>query len=456
MADSTLILITLLVKLGVAASVSSALARSRSFQNLLFEENRTGTQTVELLAWICIPLTLGVWVRMIVPNFYAADIAFETVIILGVLLGPLSAMAGGTLLAVPAMLHHEYLTLPFNLGVALIAGTYGRLVTAEEVWSFSPFVDLSIYRWVRRNLRKPRFDRQVLLLILIVGMEAGRQSLAHAYPKRIFALLAPTWLIRFAVYACSAMVVGIQLKIWNAIRIEHKLEEQKRLLLEARFDALQRQINPHFLFNTLNSIASLVRFRPEMAREMIVRLANILRVLLKDHDAFVALREELDFTEDYLGIEVVRFGADKLRVIKEIDPATLEMLVPSMLLQPLIENSIKHGIEPRISGGTITMRSRLHETSMMIEVEDDGVGMGEFARPPSGVVPARKGTGIGMKNVRERLEVLYGEGARFDVMSRPGRGTRVTLEIPVMLNENGDPVLAVTPVRAAAQGGHTR
>jgi two-component system, LytTR family, sensor kinase len=452
--DSTLILITLLVKLGVAASVSSALARSRSFQNLLFEENRSGAHTIGLLAWICVPLTLGVWVRITVPNFYAADIGFETVIILGVLLGPLSAMAGGTLLSVPAMFNHEYLTLPVNLAVALIAGTYGRLVTADEVWSFSPFVDLSIYRWVRRNLRKPRFDRQVLLLVLIVGMEAGRESLAEAYPTRLFALVAPTWLIRLAVYACSAMVVGIQLKIWNAIRIEHKLEEQKRLLLEARFDALQRQINPHFLFNTLNSIASLVRFRPEMAREMIVRLANILRALLKDHDTFVALREELNFTEDYLGIEVVRFGGDKLRVVKDIDPATLEMLVPSMLLQPLIENSIKHGIEPRISGGTITMRSRLRETAMMIEVEDDGVGMMESRTPAGGVV--RKGNGIGMRNVRERLEVLYGEAARFDVMSRPGRGTRVTLEIPVMLNENGDPMLAATPVRAASPGGPGR
>jgi two-component system LytT family sensor kinase len=449
--DSRLILITLLIKLGVAASVSSALARSRSFQNLLFEENRSGAQTIGLLAWICVPLTLGVWVRMIVPNFYAADIAFETVIILGVLLGPLSALLGGALLALPAMLHHEYLTLPVNLTVALIAGTYGRLVTAEEVWSFSPFVDLSIYRWVRRNLRKPRFDRQILLLMLIVGMEIGRESLAEAYPKRIFALVAATWLVRLAVYACAAMVVGIQLKIWNAIRIEHKLEEQKRLLLEARFDALQRQINPHFLFNTLNSIASLVRFRPEMAREMIVRLGNILRALLKDHDTFVALREELNFTEDYLGIEVVRFGADKLRVVKEMDPATLAMMVPSMLLQPLIENSIKHGIEPRISGGTITMRSRLRESSMMIEVEDDGVGIAEARPLTAGAAP--KSTGIGMKNVRERLEVLYGDAARFDVTSRPGRGTRVTIEIPMMLNENGDPVLAAGGVRSGVQGG---
>ena len=122
------------------------------------------------------------------------------------------------------------------------------------------------------------------------------------------------------------------LKVWNALRIELKLEEQKRLVLEARLDALQRQINPHFLFNTLNSIASLVRFRPDLAREMIVKLANLLRALLSDHGTYVLLREELSFTDDYLDIEVVRFGAEKLRVVKELDERTLDVLVPSILL----------------------------------------------------------------------------------------------------------------------------
>ena len=139
---------------------------------------------------------------------------------------------------------------------------------------------------------------------------------------------------------------------------------------------------PHFLFNTLNSMASLVRSQPEQARNMTVKLANILRALLKDHDAFVPLREELKFTDDYLDIEVVRFGADKLRVEKEIDPRTLEVLVPSILLQPLIENSIKHGLEPRIHGGTVTVRSRLEGDRVFIEVADDGVGM-------NGVLPLR-------------------------------------------------------------------
>jgi two-component system LytT family sensor kinase len=163
-----------------------------------------------------------------------------------------------------------------------------------------------------------------------------------------------------------------------------------------------------------------------MARTMITKLANILRALLKDHDAFVPLREELRFTDDYLDIEVVRFGADKLRVEKEIDPRTLEVLVPSILLQPLIENSIKHGLEPRIHGGTVTVRSRLDGDRVFIEVADDGVGMS--GRPASAL--RRPGAGIGMKNVQERLEVLYGNQARFNIVSNPGRGTTVSIEIP--------------------------
>jgi two-component system LytT family sensor kinase len=435
--DATkVVLVSLLIKLGVAAAVSAVTARALTFQRLLFAERRTTGQTIGLLAFLCIPLTLGVWIRFIVPNFYAADIGFETVILLGILLGPLSALFGGAVLSLPAMLHHEYLTLPFFLAVAVVSGLYGRAVETEEVWSFSPFVDLSIYRWVRRNLREPRFDRQILLLMLIVGMQMVRMWLARLYPDRLFTLNSPSFAVKLAIWVCPAVVVAIPLKIWNASRIEIKLKEQKRLVLEARFDALQRQINPHFLFNTLNSIASLVRFRPEMAREMIVQLGNILRTLLKDHDSYVPFREELTFADDYLGIEVVRFGAEKLRVVKEIDPGTLELLVPCMVLQPLIENSIKHGLEPRLQGGTITLRSRVEGANqgakLIVEVEDDGVGMAEGRVREVGF--ASRGAGIGMRNVRERLEVLYGNSASFEVFSRPGRGTRVTLEIPIAPN----------------------
>jgi two-component system LytT family sensor kinase len=430
-ADNKLILITLLVKLGVAAAAASALARSRTFQRLLFAELRRHRQTAALLAFFLVPLTLGVWVRTTVPNFLAADISFETVILQGLLLGPGWAMLGGVVLSGPALYHDEFLALPFNMALGLVAGLLGRFVEMDEIWSFTPFIDLSLYRWVRRNLRQPRIDRQILMLFLIAAMEMCRDWLARLYPHRLFALNTGALGLQVLVWLCAPMVVGIMLKVWNALRIEIKLEEQKRLLLEARLDALQRQINPHFLFNTLNSIASLVRMKPELARQMTVKLANILRALLRDHDTYVPLREELSFTDDYLDIEVVRFGAEKLRVEKEIDPRTLDVLVPSILLQPLIENSIKHGLEPRIHGGTVTLRSRLQEDRVTIEVADDGVGIG--AKPASSL--RRSGAGIGMKNVRERLEVLYGNQARFTVVSNPGRGTLVSIEIPANLPE---------------------
>jgi two-component system, LytTR family, sensor kinase len=424
-----LILITLLVKLGVVASAASVLARVTTFRRLFFAEKRRTEQTLGLLAFFLIPLTLGVWLRTFVPNFLAADISLETIILLGLLVGLRWAVLGGVVLSLPAMMHHEYLTLPFNAALGFFAGMLGRFVGPEDIWSFTPFVDLSLYRWIKRILRRPRIDRQVIMLFLIILAEASRVWLARAFPHELWALVAKEPLVKVLVWLSAPIDVGIALKVWNALRIEMKLEEQKHLLLEARLDALQRQINPHFLFNTLNSISSLVRVKPELAREMTVKLANILRALLKDHDTYVPLRNELAFTDDYLDIEVVRFGSEKLHVEKEIDPNTLDVLVPSILLQPLIENSIKHGLEPRIHGGTVTLRSRLKGDRVLIEVVDDGVGIGD--RPNTGI--HRDGAGIGMKNVQERLEVLYGTQATFKVVSNPGRGTSVAIEIPADL-----------------------
>ncbi len=433
--EPKLLLISLLVKLGVAAAVSSSLARSKVFKQLLLEPARSLRQQVKLMLLIATPLVAGVWIRTAVPNFLAADISLEATALLGLVIGPFAGLAGGALLAVPALWHHQFLALPVNLLAGALAGSIHRFVNVEEVWSFSPLIDLSIYRWVRRNLRRPHLDRQIGLLVLLMLLQLGASLLSLFYPNLYFSLRTDRTLLQLAICAAAPVVVGIPLKIWNAIRIERKLEEQARLLLEARLDALQRQINPHFLFNTLNSIASLVRLEPELAREMVVKLANILRVLLKTREAFVPFRDELAFTDDYLAIEVVRFG-EKLRVVKEIAPETLDLVVPSMLLQPLIENSIKHGLEPRIGGGTVTLRSRVVRQHLLLEVEDDGVGIPPEHNPPSQVSGfVRPGTGIGMRNVRERMEVLYGSAATIEMESRPGRGTRVSLEMPLLMGD---------------------
>src|SRR5690349_19929297 len=230
--------------------------------------------------------------------------------------------------------------------------------------------------------------------------------------------------------ATSVTVIVIELKIWNGVRLQIKLEEQERLLLKARMTALQNQINPHFLFNTLNSVSSLVRIAPDTARELIIKLATILRRLLHSSDAFVPLQDEIDFIDNYLDIEVVRFGRDKLNVVKELDPASLDIMVPSMLLQPLVENSIKHGLSSKIDGGSIYLRSQLSESHVTIEVEDDGVGMAsvQLLERPTGLGQG----GIGIANVAERLKVLYGDTARMTIDSHNGTGTLVRLRLPIL------------------------
>jgi len=179
-------------------------------------------------------------------------------------------------------------------------------------------------------------------------------------------------------------------------------------------------------------------------------LATILRRLLHSSDAFVPLQEEIDFIDNYLDIEVVRFGRDKLRVIKELDPASLDVMVPSMLLQPLVENSIKHGLSSKIDGGSIFLRSRRSDSHVTIEVEDDGVGMAsaQLFKPPTDF---GKG-GIGMANVAERLKVLYGESARMTIDSRDGTGTLIRLRLPVLPGDDTNLSIVVTKGAPAPAG----
>ena len=432
MLEQRLILVTLLIKLGVAATVSTVLGRSKEFKKLLFLEQRETRHKIYLALWMSLPIALGVWIRFSVRSFVAADLSFETTILMGVIGGRLCGAVGGSILALPAVMHGEWATLPFNVFCGGVVGELRRFAPEQEdIWSFSPFVDLSIYRWIRRNLPRPRvFDWQIIFFLTILGLRFLRTQVWIMRPSSIFSLESPNWWVQGLIYLTAVVAVGTELKIFNNVRIELKLEEQERLLLQARMVALQNQINPHFLFNTLNTISSLVRFDPDTAREMILKLATILRRLLHSTDSFVPLQEEVEFIDNYLDIEVVRFGRDKLKVVKDLDPASLEVMVPSMLLQPLVENCIKHGLAPKVEGGSITLRSRLVESRLLLEVEDNGVGMGaaQLLDQPDGL----GSTGIGMANVAERLKVVYGDLAKMAIDSREGSGTAIRLQLPVL------------------------
>jgi two-component system LytT family sensor kinase len=232
----------------------------------------------------------------------------------------------------------------------------------------------------------------------------------------------PPWMV-VAVYATTLFATVLPIKVWNSNRNEKKLEQQQLRLNEARLAALSRQINPHFLFNTLNSVTSLIRLDPEQARQVVYKLSNILRRLLRQQENLTALREELSFIDDYLAIEMIRFG-EKLRVVKDIDPATLDMLVPSMLLQPIVENSIRHGLSSKVDGGTVRLKSRMLGDRLQILVEDDGVGI------PESKLATLFEQGIGVSNVNERLKVLFGDDYKMWIDSRLGEGTSTGIELP--------------------------
>ena len=428
--EHRLILVTLLIRLGVAAAISSVLVRARRFRVLLFREERTLGEKIEIVFIVGTPIALGVLARGWVHNFYAADMAFEGAILLGVIGGRLAGVAGGVLLALPSLLLREWLALPVYVLAGALAGLLRHLAPEREaIWSFSPLFDLSIYHWIRRSIGKSFIDWQTSFFFVILFLEFLRIHLHRMFPRRLFAIDGDELIFNLAIYAGTVMAVAIALKILNNVRIEMKLEQQERLLLQARMEALQSQINPHFLFNTLNSVSSLVRRDPDSAREMIVKLAKILRRLLRKGDSFVPLRDEIEFLDDYLDIEVVRFGPDKLKVVKELEPSTLDHLVPSMIVQPLVENAVKHGLAGKIDGGSIYIRSRNADHRMIIEVEDDGVGI------PENGTSSSSGTGIGMPNVSERLQVVYGDTAEITLESQPGHGTLVRLVLPVLQAE---------------------
>ncbi len=221
------------------------------------------------------------------------------------------------------------------------------------------------------------------------------------------------------------VTVGYQaIAAHRVARDREALAERLRAdLAEARLTTLEGQLHPHFLFNALNSIAALVRVDPPQAETMLEQLSELLRATLRTNPMReVSLDEALHLTEQYLAIEQVRFQ-DRLRTTVEATGAARQGRVPQLILQPLVENAVRHGIAPLEAGGSVKVTARVDQDTLVMTVEDDGVGFGNSP-------PERAGSGLGLKSVRSLLAHLYGADQRFEVGPRTPTGTTVTIAMP--------------------------
>src|SRR5258708_5732355 len=379
------LLFTLLLKVGVASSIAALLARWNAFRRVLFTAERDLDQKLKLMLLMTPVLFVGVTLRLVGgPPYAFADLSLEGAFLMGLLGGRVVGPIGGAIITIPALIFHEWLAMPAAATAGLLGGLIRQAIpNKEDLWNFGPFTFLNIPKATMRLLRKAELSWEMAPLGACVGLELGRVALVLATkPKWLFAVDSHwDWWLALVVIA-TLMSVAAPLKIWNNTRIEMNLERHQHLLLKPRMDALSTQINPPFLFNTLNTVSALIRFDPDSARGVVLKLSNILRRLLRKHETFVPLREELQFIDDYLDIEVARFGHDNLDIVKQIDEVTLETFIPSMLLQPMVENSLKHGLAPKLEGGRILLRTTSKNGRLQIEIADNAVGISEEKTPP--------------------------------------------------------------------------
>jgi two-component system LytT family sensor kinase len=426
------LLTTLMVKLATVAILATMLVRFPWFRRILLTEKRDWPERLIFAASLGIPLTAGVVARLLL-DYKAADVTLAGSFLAGLLAGPYAGAIVGAMVGIPATIAGEWIALPFAIGCGFAGGGLREICPKEAIWHFSPLFFTDLHRKVWRLVSRFQIEWIVILLAAPIALEILRQFLGGRFNHpslnvtRLFYLAPPTLWLYGLVILSTVLCVTIPIKIWNSARIEHRLQEQEKLLMAARVEALASQINPHFLFNTLTSISSLIRSQPETARMLIVKLSGLLRRLLRSQEHFVTLREELEAIDEYLDIEAVRFGS-KLRIEKSIEASSLDIVIPSMLLQPLIENSIKHGLSPKVGEGKITIRSVLQNGHAIIDVIDNGVGVN-----PAHVDRVKTGAGIGLRNVNERLKVIYGANYQLQLDSVPGEGTCARIVIPELV-----------------------
>ncbi|HXC69096.1 MAG TPA: histidine kinase [Pyrinomonadaceae bacterium] len=301
----------------------------------------------------------------------------------------------------------------------------------------SPLIVLLARRF---ELRK-HFPRNLLIhlaaSVILSGLVLSAASPLVWYLGYVNLDRNPTLAILWRNNAFSAYYFHQGLTIyWTTLVVAHALYYYRGLrereaqtailtaqLAQAQLQALKMQIHPHFLFNTLNSIAALLHKDVEAADRMIAKLGDFLRLTLKRSDAqIVDFEQELEFLKCYLDIEHIRFQ-DRLTVEMDIDPHALTAMIPNLILQPIVENAVRHGVARQTDPGHISIRARRQGARLIMSVEDNGPGL----------KPSSNGSGIGLSNTRARLEQFYGSDFSFQIANSAGRGATVTLDVPAFV-----------------------
>ncbi|MDB4878309.1 MAG: two-component histidine kinase [Gemmatimonadetes bacterium] len=319
-------------------------------------------------------------------------------------------------------------TSPIPISQAAIAGATYVIPVAllgVAVWWLTGVLD-----WPPRN--KPLFilvhiAAAILLSAIWLGVEVGSMALgmgayaAIVLAKTFAGFQAVDGVIVYALIAAGSYVIRIAARLREQ---EARTARADSLRMQAELAALRGQLNPHFLFNTLHTLTALVRRDPDTAENALERFGDMLRYVLdvkRSAREDVTVADEMHFVRNYLSLEQLRLG-DRLRVVEQIDPDALDCVLPSLTLQPLVENAIKYGIAPRAAGGTLTIGASLDDESLTLEVRDDGPGA------PSDVIDGA--SGVGLRAVRQRLETRYPGQARFAVTTAPREGFAVRLGLP--------------------------
>jgi sensor histidine kinase YesM len=327
-------------------------------------------------------------------------------------------------------------TLLFNTFIAIFLWVIGFADNFLHGLIVSHCIGLSIHGlfYVACHITAHQFNGRFWPATLIVatllgslfGFWLGAQIIGFDFQKAVlsgwrqfgsilFISLLFSAIISYVSYSTSK-IAQTQIEIQKE-RAERLMNENK--LTEARLQLLQAQVEPHFLFNTLANVTSLIDTQPDNARHMLEKFIEYLRATLaRTREAESTLGKEMELIRAYLGIIQIRMGP-RLRYIIDVPAALNSTIFPPMLFQPLVENAVKHGLEPKVEGGSLTISARVDNGMLRLSVEDDGLG---FKGERSG--------GIGLMNVRERLQVLYDGRAKLIMEECSPSGTRATIELP--------------------------